>query len=382
MALYSETVSNNARSEHLLNSNENEIAWGGPGPAEFDFRSDVITTPSTGMLSAIINTTLGDDVFREDVTTLDFENSMAAACGHEAGAFVISGTMANQLALRALLPRPPCSILTDARAHIIHFEAGGPAFSGAMVQGFRPANRQYMTLADIKKHAVLTDDVHKSPTAVISFEVPTSGIIIPLDELRQISKWTHENGVALHMDGARLFEAVAAGAGSLSDYAELCDAVSLDFSKNLGAPMGAMIVGSPALIHRVRRIRKAVGGGMRQAGVLTAAARAAVAENFGSGSWGEFEKTERLREVHEAAKRLGEVWTSQGGMLLRPIETNMLWVDLAAAGCDEERWKRLGLKHGVKVDGKRIVLHRQISAEALSKLVDVFREVLKPRARL
>ena len=334
------------------------------------------------MLEAIVHTTLGDDVFREDDITLNLESEMAASCGLEAAAFVISGTMANQLSLRALLSHPPYSILTDARGHIIHYEAGGPSLSGAMVQGIRPANDRYMTLADIMKHAVLTDDVHKSPTAIISFEVPTSGHIMPLGELRQISAWARNNGVALHMDGARLWEAVAAGSGSLRDYAELCDAVSLDFSKNLGAPMGAMVLGSAEFVHRVRRIRKAVGGGMRQAGVLAAAAEAAVEENFGRGESGEIEKTERLRKVHKAAKHLGDLWTDRGGRLLRPIETNMLWVDLEAAGCDEERWKRLGMKHGVKLEGKRIVLHRQISDGALERLEKVFDEVLMSESRL
>ncbi|KAI9710151.1 MAG: hypothetical protein M1820_002953 [Bogoriella megaspora] len=335
------------------------------------------------MLSAIVNTTLSDDVFREDETTLAFERQMSETCGHEDGAFVITGTMANQLALRTLLPQPPCSILADARAHIIHFEAGGAAFSGAMVHGVRPMNGLYLTLADIEKHAVLTDDVHKCPTAVVSVEAPAAGNIIPLDEFRKISMWTHDHGVALHMDGARLFEAVAAGGGSLYDYASVCDMVSLDFSKNLGAPMGAMLLGSTELVHRARRVRKAVGGGMRQAGVLAAAAREAVAEHFGSGPWGSIDQRQRLLAVHKNAKLLGKVWTNQGGRLLRPVETNMIWVDLDAAGYDADHWRQLGIKHGVKLENnKRVVLHRQISEEAMKRLMKVFEEVLRARSKL
>ncbi|KAF3803385.1 putative WD repeat-containing protein [Colletotrichum gloeosporioides] len=144
-------------------SNEaNPVLWGSPAQtgAAFDFRSDVVTTPSQGMLLAIARTTLHDDVYGEDSTTRNFEEEMAKTCGHESAAFVLSGTMANQLAIRSLLHQPPHAVLADASAHIIHWEAGGVAhLSGAMVQGIRPANGLYLTLEDIKKHAVLTDDL-------------------------------------------------------------------------------------------------------------------------------------------------------------------------------------------------------------------------------
>lgn len=345
---------------------------------------DVITTPSLHQLRAIARTTLRDDVYREDPTTIALERHVVALCGAEAAAFCLSGTMANQLGLRALLDRaPPHAILASADAHIIHWEAGGPALlSGASVQGIRPRNGKHLALADVQKHALLTDDVHKTPTAVVSVEVPSGGNIMPLTELRDISAWCHERGVLLHMDGSRLWEAVAAGAGSLSDYVRLCDAVCLDFSKSLGAPMGAVVVGSAALVHRVRRLRKAVGGGMRQAGVLAAAARAAIDEGFGSNEWGEPEQIKTWTRVHDLAKAVGEMWTRRGGQLLRDVETNMVWVDLKGIGLDEKSWNETGKKFGVKLDGKRIVLHRQISDEAIERLDEIFENVLKPRSKL
>ncbi|KAJ5698787.1 hypothetical protein N7462_000792 [Penicillium macrosclerotiorum] len=320
--------------------------------------------------------TLSDDVFREDTTTASFEADMAALCGHEAGAFVITGTMANQLAIRTLLPQPPHAVLADSHAHIIHFEGG---MSGASMHEVRASNGRYMTLEDIIKRAILTDDVHKCPTRVISIENTAGGCIVPLIELRRISEWAHRHGMMLHLDGARLWEAVAARAGSLYDYCTPCDLVSLDFSKNLGAPMGAMVLGSVRLVAQLRRLRKSIGGGMRQSGVLAAAARHAVEEQFGFDIW---ESHGKLSLVHDEAKRVGRLWKDQGGMLLRPVETNQVWVDLKHAGIEIERWNWIGKKHGIRLDGKRIVFHHQISGAAITQLEKVFCEVLEKRARL
>ncbi|TEA13646.1 Alanine racemase TOXG [Colletotrichum sidae] len=351
------------------------ILWGSPSEtgAAFDFRSDVITTPSHGMLLAITRTTLHDDVFREDATTADFEQEMAQLCGLESAAFVLSGTMANQLAIRALLYQPPHAILADVSAHIIHWEAGGIAsLSGAMVQGIRPLNGLYLTLEDVRKHAVLTDDVHKCPTRVVSIENTCAGAVVPLAEVRRIKRWAEENGVAVHMDGARLFEAVSAGAGSLEDYGRCVDVLTLDFSKNLGAPMGAMVLGPAELVRRVRRIRKSVGGGMRQAGVLASAGRQAVVENFGLGTRDSMGVLERSRVL---AERIGNMWTARGGRLLKPVETNMVWVDLKGAGMGAEEWNMLGRKHGIRLDGRRIVLHHQIDEVAVERMGSVMDEV-------
>lgn len=333
-----------------------------------------------GMLAAMATSSLGDDVFREDQVTNEFQSLMAAQCGLEAGAFVISGTMANQLAIRTLLPQPPCGVLVDARAHVIHFEGGGLGMSGAAIQTVRPAhNGRYMVLEDIVSRAVVTDDVHKCPTGVISIENTAGGSVVPVEELRRISEWAHGNGIRMHMDGARLWEAVAAGGGSLYDYCTLCDLVSLDFSKNLGAPMGAMVLGSNQLITQLRRIRKSLGGAMRQSGPLAAAAQFAVIEQFGLGSWGSRDK---LQAVHALAKQVGEMWVNLGGHLLRDVETNQVWLNLEQTGLTTERWNELGRKHGVKLDGKRIVLHHQISADAITKLGLVFSEALRARARI
>jgi threonine aldolase len=271
------------------------------------------------MLAAIVHTTLNDDVYHEDKTTTSFELEMATICGHEAAAFVITGTMANQLAVRTLLFQPPYAILTDAHSHIIHWEARGTALvSGSVVQAIRPANQRYLTLNDIKKHAGLTDDVHKCPTRVISIENTTSGTVIPLSELRRIKDWATDHDIAIYMDGARLWEAVSTGAGTLREFAECADLTTLDFSKNLAARMGAMVVGSRKAIQTLKRIRKGLGGGMRQAGVLAATARQAVLENFGLK---ETCTRPTLKKSHEMASFIAQLWTSKGGLLLREVET-------------------------------------------------------------
>ncbi|CZT49022.1 related to threonine aldolase [Rhynchosporium secalis] len=312
------------------------------------------------MLLAMMRTTLQDDVYREDATTSSLEKHVAELAGHEAGLFVISGTMANQLALRTHLNQPPQGLLCDARSHIVHWEAGGIANTGAMIQNARAANGEYLTLEDIKAKAVLSDDVHKCPTSVISLENTIAGLVHPFSETRRICSWARENEIKLHVDGARLWEAVAAGIGTLKDHAECYDSVSVDFSKGLGAPMGAMILGNEKFISRARRIRKGIGGGMRQSGVLSAAA------------WAALDNIENLPDVHRQAKIVADMWTRRGGKLRRRTETNLVWVDLE----DEERIRQIGQRYGIQVDGCRIALHYQISSEGVHRLGRVFDDIL------
>lgn len=209
---------------------------------------------------------------------------MASLTGFPNAIFVNSGTMANQLAMRTHLTQPPHAILADSRSHILHWEAGGIAsLTGAMLQTAQPSNGEFLTVDDIKKKAVLSDDVHKCPTRVISLENTIGGIVQPLEETRKISAWARENGVKLHLDGARLWEAVAAGKGNLQEYGSCFDSVGLDFSKGLGAPMGAVIVGRGDFVARARRIRKGMGGGMRQVGVLSSPARESMESILGLG---------------------------------------------------------------------------------------------------
>ena len=320
---------------------------------------DVVTTPTSSMLHAITNTTLLDDVFRADPTTNSLESHVASLAAQAAALLVLSGTMGNQIALRTHLLGPPHSVLCDHRAHIIEWEAGGVAsLCGALVKGVVPSNGHHLTLEDVKKHAVVSEDVHACPTRVISLENTLAGEVMPLEDCRAISTWAKERSIVMHLDGARLWEAVAAQvargehngvlAPGVTGYCASFDCVSLCFSKGLGAPIGSMIVGSEKFIARARHIRKSIGGGLRQAGVVTAPARVAVDETFLGG---------KLIGSHERAKQIAEMWTSKGGKLTQGCETNMVWFDLAAAGVDVKKFVEVGVKHGVRFLGGRLVVH-------------------------
>ena len=311
------------------------------------------------MLAATKSTTLLDDVFAEDPTTNNLQTFIASLSGHPAALLVLSGTMGNQVSLRALLTQPPHSVLCDHRAHILEWEAGGVAsLSQALVHGVVPSNGHHLTLEDVKRRVVLTDDVHAAPTRVISLENTLGGEIMPLEDVKEIAAFARDHDIKLHLDGARLWEAVAAQAANgehggdlekgLKSYCAYFDSVSLCFSKGLGAPIGSMIVGSDAFIKKARHIRKSIGGGLRQSGVVTAAARVAVDETFLGG---------KLVGSHERAKEIARLWTERGGKLAKAVETNMCWFDLEHAGIGVKEFVAVGVKHGVRFLGGRLVVH-------------------------
>jgi len=323
------------------------------------------------MLNAIAATTLLDDVFVEDPTTNSLESFIADLTGKPAALLVLSGTMGNQIALRTALGAPPHMILTDHRSHILEWEAGGAAsLCGALVKGVVPADNHHLTLADVKKHAVISDDVHACPTRLISLENTLAGTILPLSDARAIAEWARaqEPPLHMHLDGARIWEAVVAGAGSLKDYCACFDSISLCFSKGLGAPIGSMLVGEPAFIKRARWVRKSIGGGLRQAGVVAAPARVAVEETFLGG---------RLAASHEKAKQIARNWEELGGKLQFATETNMVWLDLEEAGIDTAEWSRIAAEFGLRLMRGRLVVHYQISDEGIEKLTRVMEAALK-----
>ncbi|CRK41697.1 hypothetical protein BN1708_008528, partial [Verticillium longisporum] len=350
---------------------------GHKGAAGFDLRSDTMTTPTPAMLEAIRVGSLFDDVFEEDTTTIDLETHVAALAGKEAGLLVLSGTMGNQLALRSLLTQPPHSVLSDHRSHIIQYEAGGvSSLTGAFVQAVVPRNGIHLTLEDVVDSVCIDDDVHSCPTRVISLENTLNGMIMPLEEARRISAFAREHDIKMHLDGARLWEAAASGAGSLADYCSLFDTISLCFSKGLGAPIGSILVGPTKTIKHARWVRKSIGGGLRQSGVVAAPARIAVDQTFGTGPNGE---GGLLTMSHDVAKKVEKLWTGLGGKLLHPVHTNMVWLDLTAAGCSAATFVQYGKDVGLKLGSGRIVVHYQIAQNqdlVLPKLEEVFQRTL------
>lgn len=219
---------------------------------------DILTRPSFEASIAVIKTTLGDAVFREDATTISLERCVAELTGYEDAALVPTGTMANRLAFRALLDcAPPYSILCDRRSHIYEFEAGGMSLlSSALVQPVTPSTGLYMTLNDIQEETLVEYDIHRARTQVISLENTALGANVPTSEIQRICSWAHKNGIKVHLDGARLWEAVAAEGCKLKDYIGFVDTLAVDFSKGLGASMGAAVISSAKNIQRVRNLGK------------------------------------------------------------------------------------------------------------------------------
>jgi threonine aldolase len=248
--------------------------------------------------------------------------------------------------------------------------------TGALVKTVVPSNSVYLTLEDIKANVVLSDDIHACPTRVISLENTLNGMMMPLDEIRRISAFAREHDIKMHCDGARLWEAVAASQGStLSEFCAEFDTVTLCFSKGLGAPVGSILVGTTAAMKHSRWTRKAIGGGMRQPGLLTAAAKVAIDETFGtkgdgSDGW--------LRKTHVLAKQVEEMWTKRGGELVHPVHTNMVWVDLDSVGCTAARFVELGKEEGLTLLGGRMVIHYQVAQradEVIPRLERIFDQV-------
>ncbi|MCJ1448369.1 MAG: hypothetical protein MMC23_008884 [Stictis urceolatum] len=360
--------------------------WQTPGPAAFDFRSDTSTTPTASMLASLATTTLLDDVSHADPTTNALERTCASLLGHSTGLLTLSGTMGNQLAARTHLAAPPHSILADHRAHIVTHEAGGvSAVSGAHAQMIVPSNGRYLTLEDVQEHTVLpSDDYHLSPTRLISLENTLGGAIMPLEEAKRITGWAREQGIPTHLDGARLWESVAAQVargeygGSLEAgmgaYGGLFDSVTVCFSKGLGAPVGSVLVGPEAWVKRARHLRKMMGGGMRMTGVIAAPAMTAIEDTFYEG---------RLVRSHEIARKLGKVWEGRGGKIVGEVETNMIWLDLAASGVPAGVFKEEAEREGLQVYGggkvARVVCHYQICDEAMERLERVFGRMMERR---
>ena len=237
-----------------------------------------------------------------------------------------------------------------------------------------PANDHHLTLSDVKKHAVTNTDIHYCPTHLISLENTLAGTILPLKDCQEISQWAHAQSppIHVHLDGARLWEAVAAGAGELKEYCACFDSITMCFSKGLGAPLGSIIIASRLFVEKARHIRKGLGGGLRQAGVVTASARISVDETF---------LGNKLSATHQRAQEIADMWRTKGGKLTRATETNMVWLDLDAAGVRKEEFVEMGVKQGVRFLGGRVVGLYQVREEAVAGLGRVLDAVLCARGK-
>lgn len=332
-----------------------------------EFRSDTFTTPTPAMLEAMVNATFGDDVYEEDSTTTKFQNEIARLTGMEDALFMLSGTMGNQIGVRIHLNQPPHSVLCDYRAHVYAEEGSGLAvLSQAMVTPVHPANGIYLTLDDVKKWVTLGDDIHTAPTKVISLELTIGGVVTPMEEIKKISEFAHANDIAVHCDGARLWNASAATGYSLADYCQYFDSVSMCISKGLGAPVGGVLASTKQNIKRARWLRKQQGGGIRQAGVLTSAAMVALKEVWPT-----------MKETHERTKKLAKDLEALGVVPQIPVDTNFYFIDTEKSNIDMGVLLEQCEKLNVKLMDERIAMHHQISDEAIENLKAAIAEAVK-----
>ncbi|SJX65389.1 related to GLY1-L-threonine aldolase, low-specific [Sporisorium reilianum f. sp. reilianum] len=331
-----------------------------------DFRSDTITAPTESMIRAMADASRGDDVYGEDDTTNSFQAEIAALTGKESAIFVPSGTLSNQLALRTHLHQPPHTVLCDTRSHIHRYEAGGIAFHcGASTEIVAPSNGHHLRWEeDVKPNLNLSDDIHFSPTRIISLENTLNGTIFPQDEIVKISTEARKLGLVMHLDGARIWNVAAETGLSLKELCDPFDTVSLCLSKGLGAPIGSILVGPSQFIKKVRHFRKLYGAGVRQVGPLVAAARVGVVENY-----------PKLAATHQLARYAGQELEKLGVRLTAPVETSMVFLDTASIDIPiaELVARAAALPVPIKLGGGRMVVHYQIEKQAIDDVLELIR---------
>lgn len=280
-----------------------------------DLRSDTVTIPTAGMKNAMFNANVGDDVFGEDETINELETLGANMFGKEAGIFCPSGTMTNQIGIK-INTNPPGEVICDESSHIYKYEGGGIGFNAGLASKLLVGDRGRLT-ADAIEKAINPDDVHMPETQLVSLENTCNrggGSIYSLSNIEAIRALCDDKNLKLHLDGARIFNALVEADYTAKDMGRLFDTISICLSKGLGAPVGSLLVGSKAAIKKARRIRKIFGGGMRQAGYIAAAGIYALENNIN-----------RLKEDHSRAKQLGAALEHLPYVKsVLPIDTNIV----------------------------------------------------------
>lgn len=353
----------------------------GPSGPVVDLRSDTLTVPTAAMRDAMAAAVVGDDVYAEDPTLLELEARTAALLGHEAGLFFPTGSMANMVGVR-LLVEPGQELLADVLSHVLRAELGGHGalggvttrtWSDGLVDGRNPTR----SLEAAVPLTLMAPDAgpHLVSTAAVAVENTHNfggGTVQPLGELEALRAGTAEAGVAVHLDGARLWNAHVATGVPLSVYGGLADTVSVCFSKGLGAPVGSVLVASAERVARARVLRKRYGGGMRQAGVLGAACLHALDHHVA-----------RLAEDHARACRLARACAAARPGSVDPdlVQTNI--VVLATGDLPAADIAAAAAAHGVRVSALgprtvRAVTHLDLDDAAIDRACDVLAAVLAP----
>ena len=328
-----------------------------------DLRSDTVTVPTRPMLDAMIQARVGDDVFREDSTVTELESRLANEFDMEAGIFCPSGTMTNQIAIK-MHTQPADEVVCDKTAHVYIYEGGGIAFnSGCQVRALE-GDRGRINARQVED-AINPDDVHKAPTRLVCLENTANrggGSCYDFDAILAIREVCDRHGLILHLDGARIYNALIHKGESPKQYGKVFDSISICLSKGLGCPVGSVLVGKKRDIDRARRIRKVFGGGMRQAGFMAAAGLYALDHHV-----------QRLAEDHRHAMELAEALKDKDfvGDIL-PVETNIVIFEVkgrhTAAGLAEKLRRHDIFTVAIAPTQIRMVTHLDISPEMIRKV--------------
>lgn len=336
-----------------------------------DFRSDTVTRPTPGMLEAMFKAQVGDDVFGDDPTVNALEQKAAAMFGMEAALFCASGTMANQIAIKAHT-QPGDEVICHKLSHVYYYEGGGIAMNSGASVCLLEGDKGRITAADVAAHINPPNDPHRPLTRLVSVENTMNkggGSVYNFAELKEIGNVCRYNGLKFHLDGARLFNALVETNETAADYGMLFDSISICISKGLGAPVGSVLLGKKEFIQKSRRIRKVFGGGMRQAGYLAAACIYALENNV-----------DRLREDHAKAKQLEKILLSLPYVeSVIPVETNLVFFSLKDKMPVGTFLKTLR-EHDIHAmalapQQVRFVTHLDITDEMMLKVEKVLREL-------
>jgi threonine aldolase len=344
-------------------------------PAELpvDLRSDTVTRPTPAMRRAMAEAVVGDDVFGDDPTVQELERRVAGLAGKEAALYVPSGTMGNQLALKCHT-EPGDEVLLERESHIFLYEQGGLGANSGCLAHLVTGERGVISPEQVS--AAVRDwsgDDHVARVRLVCLENTHNrqgGVIVPLGRLRAVAEAARARGVALHLDGARLWNASVAGGIPVRDWAATADSVMMCFSKGLGAPVGSILAGSGDFVRRARRVRKRWGGGMRQVGILAAACLHALDHHV-----------ERLAEDHRRAKTLAAGFARAEGVRVIEPETNIVIVEL-----QDPALEPVAVLRGLETRGVRLVsfgarrlraiTHLDVDDAGIERAVAAFGEVV------
>jgi threonine aldolase len=336
-----------------------------------ELRSDTFTKPTAPMLQMMFQTSVGDDVFNEDPTINELQSMLAQKFGMDAGLFCPSGTMTNQIAIKCHT-QPGDEVICDKMSHVYIYEGGGIAFnSGCQVKPVE-GDRGRINAAQVAE-AINPNDIHKAKTQLVSLENTANrggGSCYEMADIQEIKEICLENNLKLHLDGARLFNAIVAKQQNPKEYGNIFDSISICLSKGLGAPVGSVLLGNHELIQKARRVRKVFGGGMRQAGYLAAAGIYALENNI-----------DRLALDHRHAKQIEEALVKKDFIgEIMPVETNIIIFEVrgnyTAKNLVETLKKHDILATAISPTQVRMVLHLDVSEEMVKKIINVIDKLI------